>query len=76
LGIVGVIIAAPGLASVTMLGRYVIRKMLDLDPWPEAEVTISKKGYPWSALLDRIRSGFEKLMEWIRKNLGGKTEEK
>jgi predicted PurR-regulated permease PerM len=37
LGILGVIIAAPFLASVTLLGRYVMRKMFDLDPWPPGE---------------------------------------
>jgi predicted PurR-regulated permease PerM len=34
LGILGVVIAAPSLASVTLLGRYVMRKMFDLEPWP------------------------------------------
>lgn len=37
LGLLGVVIAAPFLASVLLLGRYVMRKMLDLDPWPEKE---------------------------------------
>jgi predicted PurR-regulated permease PerM len=34
LGIIGVVIAAPLLATVTLLGRYVTRKMFDLDPFP------------------------------------------
>jgi len=37
LGIIGVVIAAPFLATVTLLGRYTIRKMLDLNPWPTIE---------------------------------------
>ena len=37
LGILGVVIAAPFLATFTLLGRYTMRKMLDLDPWPEPE---------------------------------------
>jgi predicted PurR-regulated permease PerM len=37
LGILGVIVAAPSLASITLLGRYVTRKLFDLDPWPETE---------------------------------------
>jgi predicted PurR-regulated permease PerM len=37
LGILGVIIAAPSLASATLLGRYVMRKMFDLEPWPSGE---------------------------------------
>ena len=38
LGFLGVVIAAPMLATVTLIARYAMRKMLDLDPWPEPEV--------------------------------------
>ncbi|MEW6286467.1 MAG: AI-2E family transporter [Chloroflexota bacterium] len=37
LGLLGVVIAAPFLATFLLLGRYVMRKMFDLDPWPEKE---------------------------------------
>lgn len=37
LGLLGVIIAAPFLATFMLLGRYVMRKMLDLDPWTKTE---------------------------------------
>lgn len=37
LGLLGVLIAAPILASATLFWRYTMRKMLDLDPWPEGE---------------------------------------
>jgi predicted PurR-regulated permease PerM len=37
LGLLGVVIAAPFLASITLLGRYVMRKMFDQDPWPAVE---------------------------------------
>lgn len=37
LGILGVIVAAPILATVALLWRYIMRKMLDLDPWPEED---------------------------------------
>jgi predicted PurR-regulated permease PerM len=36
-GILGVVVAAPILATVTLFWQYTMRKMLDLDPWPEAE---------------------------------------
>jgi len=36
LGIIGVVVAAPLLATVTLLGRYITRKMFDLEPWPPA----------------------------------------
>ena len=54
LGLLGVVIAAPFLASVTLLGKYLMRKMFDLDPWPEAEVApVPPIGAEWFA---RLRS--------------------
>lgn len=38
LGILGVVIAAPILATVALFWQYTLRKMLDLDPWPQEEV--------------------------------------
>ena len=37
LGFLGVIVAAPMLATVLLIWRYVLRKMLDLDPWPATD---------------------------------------
>lgn len=38
-GILGVVVAAPTLATAALLWNYIMRKMLDLDPFPEKEVT-------------------------------------
>ena len=38
LGILGVVIAAPFLATFTLLGRYTMRKIFDMDPWIETEM--------------------------------------
>lgn len=37
LGLLGVVLAAPVLATLTLVGGYVIRKMLDQEVWPVAE---------------------------------------
>lgn len=37
IGIIGLIVAAPVLATLTLIGRYAGRKMFDLDPWPMTE---------------------------------------
>jgi predicted PurR-regulated permease PerM len=37
IGLLGVVIAAPFLATFTLLGRYTMRKMFDMNPWPEGE---------------------------------------
>lgn len=36
-GLLGVVIAAPILATVTLFFRYTMRKMFDMNPWPEEE---------------------------------------
>lgn len=38
LGLLGVVIAAPLLATFKLLGRYITRKLFDLDPWEGEEV--------------------------------------
>jgi predicted PurR-regulated permease PerM len=58
LGIIGVVIAAPFLATVLLLGRYIMRKMFDLDPFPPATEQPSPPfGAEWMA---RIQSFFSK----------------
>jgi predicted PurR-regulated permease PerM len=37
LGILGVVVAAPILATLTLFWQYTMRKMLDVNPWPEEE---------------------------------------
>jgi len=53
LGLLGVVVAAPILATVALFWRYLMRKMLDLDPWPEGEFTPSTPRA--SHLLVRLR---------------------
>lgn len=56
LGILGVVIAAPSLASVTLLGRYTMRKIFDLDPFPPGETRPPVPvGRDWMARLRLLR---------------------
>ena len=64
LGILGVVIAAPFLASILLLGRYTMRKMLDLNPWPPGDTVpahpisfewITRTGAYLTARLQRSR---------------------
>jgi len=59
IGIVGVVLAAPVLASMVLLGRYFSRKMLDLDPWPVTTQPVKPMEYPWVRLIRRLRA-------WLR----------
>jgi len=55
LGILGVVIAAPILATLQLFGRYVLQKMFDQNPWPEAEPELdTQPARPFLALLKRI----------------------
>lgn len=36
-GLLGIVVAAPILATVILFWRYIMRKMLDMNPWPEEE---------------------------------------
>ncbi len=57
IGFVGLMLAAPVLATVMVLGRYISRKMLDQDPWagppPSRKSTISPR---WMRLDRRIQA--------------------
>lgn len=37
LGLVGLLLAAPTIATLKLVGTYTVRKMLDLDPWQELD---------------------------------------
>jgi Predicted permease len=50
IGILGVVVAAPFLATISLLGRYTMRKMLDLDPWPTGDaVPVPPVNLEWIA---------------------------
>jgi len=53
-GLLGVVVAAPILATVVLLWKYIMRKMLDLNPWSEEEVR-QPPPPPWSRMLVSIR---------------------
>lgn len=59
-GILGVVVAAPILATAALLWQYTMRKMLDLDPWPEREMH-QPPPPPGSRLLVTIRRFFRTL---------------
>jgi len=59
LGLLGVVIAAPFLATILLLGRYVMRKMFDLDPWPPVETELHPPaGTEWLARLKQLQRSF------------------
>jgi predicted PurR-regulated permease PerM len=53
LGLLGVVVAAPILATAALLWRYTMRKMLDVDPWPEGDAPLPSP--PPSSIFIRVR---------------------
>jgi predicted PurR-regulated permease PerM len=59
IGIIGLVLAAPVLATLKLLTRYTLRKMLDLDPWPEADQDMRPIEMPGVRTWRQIRT-------WVR----------
>jgi predicted PurR-regulated permease PerM len=62
MGVIGVVVAAPMLATATLFWRYTLRKMIDQDPWPDIEPTQTAPP-PGSRLLVPLRRAWRKLRE-------------
>jgi predicted PurR-regulated permease PerM len=73
LGILGVIIAAPFLATLQLVSRYVFRKMFDQDPWPDPESdggeTLSQ-----TSLTGRLQRAWQRLLAILRRSTPEKKE--
>jgi predicted PurR-regulated permease PerM len=54
LGVLGIILAAPMLATFILFGRYTMRKLLDQNPWPREEPE-PLPPFPWTGLITRLR---------------------
>jgi predicted PurR-regulated permease PerM len=65
IGIVGLILAAPTLATVKLLTRYTIRKMFDLDPWQDNNQTQAPMEFPWTWAFRHVRSWWHSVKMWL-----------
>ncbi len=45
-GLIGVLLAAPVLATLQLVGRYIVRKLFDQDPWHDLKTVPSRKPIP------------------------------
>lgn len=60
IGLIGLILAAPVLATVTLFMRYIINKMLDRDPWANYKEQLEPMGLHWVGKL------FSSIVSWIK----------
>ena len=69
IGFIGLLLAAPVLATVLLFVKYALRKMVDLEPWPDTETEIIRKPNP---IFTKIQAIFLKLTNYLRKNKNDK----
>jgi predicted PurR-regulated permease PerM len=70
IGIIGLLLAAPVLATLQLALRYVTRKLFDLDPWPAGDLNAMARSEPVTERLSR----FLQLMgRWWRRILPKKA---
>jgi predicted PurR-regulated permease PerM len=65
IGIIGLVLAAPVLATLNLLARYIFRKMFDLDPWMRSEEDEGQA--PRETLLTRWRRRMKALDRFLRR---------
>lgn len=71
IGIIGLILAAPVLATLALLARYIGRKMFDLDPWPDEEGEEPKQmALPWTRTGQRLLEMWHALREKFKTKRG------
>jgi len=68
LGIIGLLLAAPVLASLQLFVFYALRKMLDLDPWPKPEKSAEDMDFPLPAPLRRLIERLRAILNRGNKN--------
>jgi len=67
IGLVGLLLAAPLLATLRLVGRYTIRKMLDQEPWPDPEEEMKRIEIPWLGRIVRRMQARWRVRQAVRK---------
>ena len=67
LGVVGVVLAAPVLATLILIGRYSVRKLFDLDPWTGIKLA------PSDSKLTTVNFRFKEFIERIKSKTKSKA---
>jgi predicted PurR-regulated permease PerM len=73
LGLIGVVLAAPVFASLQLLLRYVLAKMVDKDPWDRLEYREPPKQPRWLGFSKKF---WKKIKAWFQKKFPGMFKKK
>lgn len=66
-GLAGLLLAAPLLASFQLFVTYALRKMMDLDPWPQVEKMREPEVVPFSKILQQWAEKANLFFAYLRK---------
>jgi predicted PurR-regulated permease PerM len=61
IGLIGLLLAAPAVATLKLLTDYLTRKMFDLDPWPEEEFDRRATELPWVKAIANLRDWWNRI---------------
>lgn len=61
IGVIGLVLAAPVVATINLISRYVFRKMFDRDPWPESESQPKPTGLGWTRMVNGLKGYLQNL---------------
>lgn len=64
IGLIGLVLAAPVLATIILFSRYMLRKMLDADPWQGWEVRMAPPEIPWKKWWQNLYGFWQKTKTW------------
>lgn len=65
-GVLGLLLAAPILASFQLIAKYVIRKMLDQDPWPDEEIAPPTLKEQFKDIFEAARDGLVRTVRRVK----------
>ncbi|MGB9673111.1 MAG: AI-2E family transporter [Anaerolineales bacterium] len=68
IGLIGLILAAPTVATLKLFSGYITRKMFDLDPWPALELQPQPPRRTLKERIASIKEGYLKIRQFINKN--------
>jgi len=74
LGLIGLLFAAPVMATLLLFGRYAVRKMVDLDPWPDEEELDEPMSFPGVKYLRRFQNWAREKTQFRKKDDKNESE--
>ena len=70
IGVIGLMLAAPVLASIMLISRYTFNKLLDRDPWANYHEVLEPMGFHWLAKI------FTRVIDWWKSRKKNTEREK